>query len=127
MQMYLDAWKEPSAHLLDVQYTSKQPRPPSTGHAVDSSAILKSLSSKDKDAIKEKFKNFNASFDELVARHKTFEMEPEVRRQLGRDAQMFIEPLYARFWDRYHEVDKGKGKYVKFDKSQLSAILAGLS
>lgn len=126
-QMYIEAWREPSGHLLDVQYTSKQPRPPSTGHAVDSSAILKSLSSKDKEIIKEKFKNFNDSFNEIVARHKTFKMEPEVRRQLGRDAQMFIEPLYARFWDRYHEVDKGKGKYVKFDKSGLSSILAGLS
>ncbi|EME86676.1 uncharacterized protein MYCFIDRAFT_162298 [Pseudocercospora fijiensis CIRAD86] len=126
-QMYLDVWKEPSGFLLDVQYTSKQPRPPSTGAAVDSAAILKSLSSKDKDAIKEKFKNFNVSFDDCVQRHKSFKMEAEVRRQLGRDVQMFIEPLYARFWERYHEVDKGKGKYVKYDKSQLSGILAGLN
>lgn len=32
-----------------------------------------------------------------------------------------IEPLYARFWDRYHEVDKGNGKYVRFDKGSLAA------
>lgn len=125
--MYIDGWKEPTGYLLDVQYTSKQPRPPSTGAAIDSAAILKSLSSKDKDAIKEKFKNFNTSFDELVSRHKTFRMEPEVRRHLGREVQGFIEPLYARFWERYHEVDKGKGKYVKYDKSQLSSMLAALS
>lgn len=126
-QSYLDAWKEPSAHLLDVQYTAKAPRPPSTGQAIDSAALLKALSSKDKDGIKEKFRSFNVSFDELVAKHKSFKMESEVRRQLGRDVQMFIEPLYARFWERYHDVDKGKGKYVKYDKSQLSGILASLS
>nr|POE94642.1 exocyst complex protein exo70 [Quercus suber] len=126
-QSYLDAWKEPSAHLLDVQYTAKAPRPPSTGQAIDSAAILKNLSSKDKDGIKEKFKNFNLAFDELVAKHKSLRMEPEVRRQLGRDVQMFIEPLYARFWERYHDVDKGKGKYAKYDKAQLSSILASLA
>ncbi|KAK4632337.1 Exocyst complex protein exo70 [Fulvia fulva] len=126
--LYLDSWKNDVSHfLLDMQYTSKQSaRPPSTGAAVDSAAILKSLSSKDKDSIKEKFKNFNTAFDELVAKHKTLRMEPEVRGLLGREVQKFIDPLYARFWERYHEVDKGKGKYVKYDKGQLSQILAGL-
>jgi exocyst complex protein 7 len=85
------------------------------------------LTAKDKDAIKEKFKNFNTAFDDLIARHKSLRMEAEVRRGLGKDVQMFIEPLYARFWERYHEVDKGKGKYVKYDKGQLSSILASLS
>jgi exocyst complex protein 7 len=125
-QNYLDAWKEPSAYLLDVQYTSKQPRPPSTGQAIDSAAILKSLSTKDKDAIKEKFKNFNAAFDDLISRNKMLKWEPEVRRQFGKDVQMFIEPLYSRFWERYHDVDKGKGKHVRYDKAQLSNTLASL-
>jgi exocyst complex protein 7 len=125
-QNYLDAWKEPSAYLLDVQYTSKQPRPPSTGQAIDSAAILKSLSTKDKDAIKEKFKNFNIVLDDLISRNKMLKWEPEVRRQFGKDVQMFIEPLYSRFWERYHEVDKGKGKHVRYDKAQLSNLLASL-
>jgi exocyst complex protein 7 len=125
--MYMATWREVSAILLDVQYTSKQPRPPSHGAAVDSTAILKSLSGKDKEGIKEKFRNFNVAFNELVSKHKTFKWEPEVRRLLGREVQMFVEPLYARFWERYHEVDKGKGKYVQFDKGQLSSILASLS
>ncbi|KAF2479448.1 Cullin repeat-like-containing domain protein [Neohortaea acidophila] len=126
-QLYTDAWKETSIHLLDVQYTSKQPRPPSTGQGVDSAAVVKSMSGKDKDGIKEKFRNFNLSFDELVTKHKSFKMEAEVRRQFGKDVQTFIEPLYTRFWERYHEVDKGKGKYVKYDKTQLSSLLASLS
>jgi exocyst complex protein 7 len=122
---YLDAWKETSQHLLDVQYTSRGARPTSGG-AVDSAAIVKALSSKDKDTIKEKFKSFNASFDELVARHKQLYMEREVRGALAREVQAVIEPLYARFWDRYHEIDKGRGKYVKYDKGALSAQLAAL-
>ncbi|KAL4985396.1 Cullin repeat-like-containing domain protein [Aspergillus falconensis] len=112
---YLDAWKETSHYLLDVQYTShtRGGSRPQSGGAVDSSAIVKSLSSRDKDAIKDKFKAFNASFDDLVARHKSFYMEREVRSVLAREVQAVLEPLYARFYDRYHELDKGRGKYTK--------------
>lgn len=124
---YLDAWKETSQYLLDVQYTSRAGARPASGGIVDSSAIVKSLSSKDKDAIKDKFKAFNASFDELVNRHKALYMEREVRGVLAREVQAVLEPLYARFWDRYHEIDKGRGKYVKYDKGSLSAQLAALA
>lgn len=126
---YLDAWKETSQYLLDVQYTSRAggSARPASGGTVDSGAIIKSLNSKDKDAIKDKFKSFNASFDELVARHKSLYMEREVRSVLAREVQAVLEPLYARFWDRYHEVDKGRGKYVKYDKGALSMQLVALS
>lgn len=124
--MYLDTWKETSAYLLDVQYTNRGARPPSTGTSIDSAAVVKSLSSKDKDAIKEKFRNFNASFDDNMQRHKSYKMEKEVRTMLAREVQMFIEALYGRFWDRYHDIDKGKGKYVKYDKNQLNAWLSSL-
>lgn len=126
---YLDAWREASQQLLDVQYTSRTSGSarPTSGGPVDSTSIVKSLSSKDKDTIKEKFKSFNAAFDELVARHKALYMEREVRGALTREIQAVIEPLYARFWDRYHEIDKGRGKYAKYDKGSLSAQLAALA
>jgi len=124
--MYLEAWNEPSKHLLDVQYTKRSDPRPRSG-SVDSTAIVKSLGSKDKDAIKEKFRNFNTSFDDMVVKHKSYKMEQEVREFLARKVQAQIEPLYGRFWDRYHEIDKGKGKHVKYDKSQLAVILASLS
>jgi exocyst complex protein 7 len=126
-QLYSIAWREPSAHLLDVQYTNRGQRPPSgTAAAIDSSAIVKGLSSKDKDAIKEKFRLFNTSFDELVAKHKSLHMEREVREALSRQVRQMIEPLYCRFWDRYHEIDKGKGKYVKYNKSEISGVFLTL-
>ena len=124
---YLDSWREPSSALMDVT-SSRTARPPSGSNGlIDSAAFIKTLSSKDKDAIKEKFKTFNTSFDDLSAKHMQMKMEREVRSQLAREVQAVIEPLYARFWDRYHEVDKGKGKYVKYDKGSLSASLAQLS
>lgn len=124
---YLDAWKDTSQCLLDVQYTSRTGARPSSGGAVDSSAIVKNLSSRDRDAIKEKFKSFNASFDEMVSRHKNLHMEREVRSVLARELQAVLEPLYARFYDRYVEIDKGRGKYIKYDKASLAVQLAQLS
>ena len=124
---YLDSWREPCSALMDVQYTNRGARPPSgSAGIIDSAAVIKGLGSKDKDAIKEKFKNFNTSFDDLCHKHKAMSMEREVRSQLAREVQAMVEPLYARFWDRYHEIDKGKGKYVKYDKGSLAASLATL-
>jgi exocyst complex protein 7 len=128
VSLYLDGWRDPPTHLLDVQYTNRgNQRPPSGSAAlIDSAAILKGLSNKDKDAIKEKFRLFNITFDECVARHKIMNMDKEVRGMLAREVQHMIEPLYARFWDRYHEVDK-KGKYVKYDKASISSIFLSLA
>jgi len=124
---YLDAWREPSSNLLDVQYTSRGGGRPMSGGPVDSAAIIKSLSSRDKDNIKDKFKAFNSSFEDLIQRHKTLYMEREVRSSLSKEVQALIEPLYGRFWDRYHQIDKGKAKYVKYDKGSLSAQLSSLA
>ncbi|KAJ9614653.1 exocyst complex component exo70 [Cladophialophora chaetospira] len=125
--LYLTAWRDPANHLFDqIQTSASRPLSSGTGPAIDSTSVIKSLSSKDKDKIKEKFRLFNASFDELVSRHKSLHMESEVRAGLAREIQSLIEPLYTRFWDRYHEVDKGKGKVVRYDKGALGTILAGL-
>ncbi|KAI1143149.1 Cullin repeat-like-containing domain protein [Hypoxylon sp. FL0543] len=121
---YNDACKDVSMHLLDTIHTNRSQRPPSGSS--ESTSILKGLGSKDKDSIKAKFQLFNASFDELVARHKTYSMEKEVRQMFAKDVQQMLEPLYNRFWDRYHEIDKGKGKYVKYDKSSISAVFLSL-
>ncbi|KAI0442532.1 exocyst complex protein exo70 [Xylaria telfairii] len=122
--LYADSCKETSIHLFDVIHTNRTQRPPSGSN--ESASIVKALSSKDKDAIKTKFQTFNASFDELVTRHKGYSMEREVRQMFAKDTQQMLEPLYNRFWDRYHEVDKGRGKYVKYDKSSIAAVFLSL-
>jgi exocyst complex component 7 len=123
--MYTEACKELSMSLFDVIHTNRAARP-SSGGAHDSASILKALSSKDKESIKGKFTAFNTGFDELVSRHKSYSMEREVRNMFAKDVQQMLEPLYNRFWDRYHEIDKGKGKYVKYDKSSIAAVFLSL-
>jgi exocyst complex protein 7 len=131
---YTETAKDVSVHLFDVIHTSRggvgSGGRPTSGQGgamvVDSASILKGLSSKDKENIKGKFAAFNASFDEMVLRHKGYSMEREVRQMFAKDVQNMIEPLYNRFWDRYHEVDKGKGKYVKYDKAAIAQIFLTL-
>lgn len=127
--LYTQAWREPAANLFDKSYTNRpsaSSRQSSAGASADSAVILRGLSSKEKDGIKEKFRLFNSSFEELIAKHRALNMEKEVREELARQIQQMIEPLYVRFWDRYHEIDKGRGKYVKYDKSSISAVFGGL-
>ncbi|KAK3991377.1 hypothetical protein QBC44DRAFT_53232 [Cladorrhinum sp. PSN332] len=129
--LYTDSCKEISFHLMDSIHTSRSGpsgRPTSTGQgpSIDSSSILKGLSSKDKENIKGKFSAFNAAFDEMVNKHKGYSMEKEVRQMFAKDMQNMIEPLYCRFWDRYHEVDKGKGKYVRWDKAGISGVFLSM-
>jgi len=124
---YTGTWIDVTRYLLDVQHTSRGPRPPSTGQAVDSSAFVKALSNKEKDAVKENFRMFNAKFDDMVSKHKSYRMEKEVKTVLGLDVQRLVEPLWARYLDRYHEIDKGRSKYVKYDKVQMNSVLSSLS
>lgn len=123
---YTETCKDVSVHLFDVIHTSRSQRPSSGGGMIDSASIMKALGSKDKEQIKAKFSAFNASFDDMVARHRQFSMEREVRQMFAKDMQSLIEPLYNRFWDRYHEIDKGKGKYVKYDKVAIANVFNSL-
>lgn len=123
---YTDVCRDLSVYLFDTIHTNRTQRPTS-GQAADSASVIKGLSSKDKDKIKEKFSQFNTAFDDMVAKHKSYNMEPEVRTIFGKDIRQKLQPLYDRFWDRYHEIDKGKGKYVKYDKSSIAAVFLSLA
>jgi exocyst complex protein 7 len=127
VKMYLTSWNAATGQLLDVQYTNRASGRPTSGGQPDSATVVKGLNSKEREIIKEKFRVFNSAFDELVAKHKNYNMERDVRSLLGREVQRVIEPLYGRFWDRYHEIDKGKGKYVRYSKSDLSVVFMGMT
>lgn len=122
---YSEVVKDLSIYLFDTIHTSQRTRPQSGG-PIDSATVVKALSSKDKDKIKEKFQQFNSAFDDMVTKHKAYTMEREVRAMFGQDIRQKLQPLYDRFWDRYHEIDKGKGKYVKYDKSSIAAVFVSL-
>ncbi|PHH77048.1 hypothetical protein CDD80_986 [Ophiocordyceps camponoti-rufipedis] len=119
--LYTDVCKDLSIHLFDTIHTNR-PQRPASGQA-DSAFVVRNLSGKDKDKIKEKFLQFNSAFDDMITKHNNFSMEREVRRWFGDDIRQKLQPLYDRFWDRYHEIDKGKGKYVNQSSAWASPPL----
>lgn len=123
--LYTDVCRELSSHLFDTIHTNRTNRP--TSGPADSASVVKGLSSKDREKIKEKFTQFNSGFDDMVSRHKSYHMEREVRSLFGEDIRQKLQPLYERFWDRYHEIDKGKGKYVKHDKASIASVFLSLA
>lgn len=123
--LYTDVCRDLSIHLFDTIHTSRTNRP--TSGPADSASVIKGLSSKDKDKIKEKFSQFNSGFEDMVSRHKSYHMEREVRSLFGEDIRQKLQPLYERFWDRYHDIDKGKGKYVKYNKASIASVFLSLA
>lgn len=123
--MYTSGWDTATKELFDTIVSKSSGGQRTSGTALDSAQIVKSLSSKDKDKIKDKFKSFTVQFDELVARHKALHMEPEIRSSIARDLQASIQPAYDKFWDRYHEV--GKGKTAKYNKAEMQQLLSSLA
>ena len=118
--------------LMDQQNTSRDKRgnrPPSGAGPGENASLVKNLSSKERDAIKDKFKSFNIRFDDLCAKHRELipAMEREVRPMLAKEIHRSLENMYKRFYDRYHEIDKGKGKYVKYDPTTLAGQLTSLA
>lgn len=126
--MYIDAWADPARELRDVIHTNRTSqggsRQSSGSHGpMDSAAYTKGMSSKDKDTIRSNFQKFTTMFDELLAKHRTYSIEPDVKPDIALGVEKLIEPLYARYWQRYHELDKGKGKYIKYDAGEITAAI----
>ena len=116
--------------LMDQQNTTRKGNRPSSGGALgEGVSLVKNLNSKERDNIKEKFKTFNSKFDGNCVRHRELlpAMEREVRPMLAQEIHRSLENMYKRFWDRYHEIDKGRGKYVRYDPAGLSGMLASLA
>lgn len=109
LNYFLTGWKQIAAYLLDVNIVGK-------------------LSSKDKELIKDKFKNFNLEFDELVKNYRNFKIsDPTLKKFLSKEIS-FIIPLYHRFYDKHSSGDftKHTEKYIKYDKLEFDRILDSL-
>lgn len=115
MNLFLTQWKQLASLLLDVTPTQGK------------------HTTKEKDAIKEKFKTFNSEFEECIRQYKQYNItDATLRKYLAKEIG-FIVPLYNRFYDKY--VGNGKGgeiftkhldRYVKWDKTQFDRVLESL-
>lgn len=114
INLFLEDWRNLASILMDVTVV----KPGS-----------KQLSSKDRDAIKEKFRTFNAEFESLVQRHKSIGLsDPLLKKQLGNEIYRLIGPLYHRFHDKHMGGDftKNIDKYIKYNNAQFDDVMRSL-
>lgn len=113
LNLFLQDWKQAASYLMDVTVV----KPGSD-----------KLSSKDREIIKEKFKTFNAEFEQLVQRHKSFNLKDQNLKQMLSKEIQFISPLYHRFYDKHcgGDFSKNVDKYIKYSKEQFDDILKSL-
>lgn len=110
LNMFLTGWKQAASYLLDVNIQGK-------------------LSSKDREAIKQKFSSFNTEFDDLVKSYKQYNItDPSLKKYFSKEIS-FIVPLYHRFHDKHASGDfsKNTDKYIKYNKRDFDSIIDSLS
>lgn len=122
LNLFLEGWKSAAALLMDVTVVKG---------AGSSNAVLggkSGLSSKDREAIKEKFRTFNAEFENLIKTHKGYNITNQTLRQTLAKEVKFISPMYHRFYDRHSGGDFSKhvDKYIKYTKQEFDKILESL-
>lgn len=121
VDMFVESWKSAAALLMDVTILGG-------GSSGGGSSSSKSLSGKDREIIKEKFRTFNADFEVLVKTHKAYNITNQsLRQQLAKEVR-FISPLYHRFYDKHSGGDFSKhvDKYIKYNKQEFDRILESL-
>lgn len=112
LNLFLEGWKATASLLMDTTVVNSKG----------------SLSSKDRELVKDKFKTFNADFEELVRNHKTYTITDPGLKQLLAKEVAFICPLYHRYYDKHigGDFSKNVDKYIKYDKAQFDRVLQEL-
>lgn len=83
-------------------------------------------SAKEKEQIKDLFRNFNDSFDEALRQYEKFNIqEKELRSYLSSEIKKLIINAYNKLYDKYGsgEFTKNRSKYIKYDKMQFERLL----
>lgn len=83
-------------------------------------------SAKEKEQIKDLFKNFNDSFEEALRQYEKFNIqEKDLRVYLSSEIKKLIINAYNKLYDKYGsgEFTKNRTKYIKYDKLQFERLL----
>lgn len=97
-----------------------------SGSTTASKGSTMHLTSKEKELIKDLFKNFNESFEEALRNYERFNItDANLRTFLGNEIKKLILNAYFKLYDKYGLSDftKNKPKYVKYDKQSFEKLL----
>ncbi|KAK6198715.1 Cullin repeat-like-containing domain protein [Scheffersomyces amazonensis] len=103
------------------------PRPSTTSTIISTASVSKHLNNKEKEQVKEMFKNFNEAFEEALRNYEKYNItDPQLKNYLGNEIKKLIGNTYFKLYDTFGNSDftKNKSKYIKYDKVQFERLLS---
>lgn len=119
LKLFLDDWNYAS-YIIIRDMTTITTTNAVSGHSGSG------MSSKEKEQIKELFKNFNESFEEALRNYERYNItDVNLRSYLSGEIKKLIMNAYFKLYDKYGsgEFTKNKAKYIKYNKHQFEQIL----
>ncbi|XP_062508793.1 exocyst complex component 7-like [Corticium candelabrum] len=116
---YQKCWSKVLHHILEVNK-------PQSGAQTDKIKSGEKLSSRQRQAIKDKFRGFNTDFEELHLIQKHYAIPDErLRDSIRQDNVDFLVPHYTTFYDRYASAPftKNPDKYLKYTPEDVERTL----
>lgn len=135
LKLFLDDWNYAS-YIIIRDMTTITTSNAVLGHSNEGGGITSGLglghnshghmSSKEKEQVKELFRNFNESFEEALRNYDKHNItDANLRNYLATEIKKLIINAYFKLYDKYGESDftKNRAKYVKYDKRLFERIL----
>ncbi|CUM56549.1 Exocyst complex protein EXO70 [Debaryomyces fabryi] len=120
LKLFLDDWNYAS-YIIIRDMTTITTTNAVSGHSGSG------MSSKEKEQIKELFKNFNESFEDALRNYEKYNItDVNLRAYLSGEIKKLIMNAYFKLYDKYGsgEFTKNKAKYIKYNKHQFEQILS---
>ncbi|CAL1548455.1 unnamed protein product [Lymnaea stagnalis] len=115
-RIYSESWSKALHYILEMDKPISQQR---TQEHVK-------LKDKERQNIKDKFTGFNKELDEIYKVQKTYAMpDSELRATLIAENKEYMVPRYTLFFTKYNNLNftKNRGKYIKYQPSDVSTLL----
>lgn len=133
LKLFLDDWNYASYIIIRDMTTIATQNAAAHHHpqggatsSVGTGGAVGNLSSKEREQVKELFKNFNESFEEAIRNYEKYNItDQNLRNYLSNEIKKLIMNAYYKLYDKYAHSDftKNKSKYVKYDKHQFEKLL----
>ncbi|KGQ85707.1 exocyst complex protein EXO70 [Candida albicans P78042] len=133
LKLFLDDWSHASYIIIRDMTTiatqsaqHQQSQQQSSNTIGTGGGTVTNLSNKEKDQVKDLFKNFNESFEEALFNYQKYNFGDAIlKKYLSNEIKKLILNTYFKLYDKYGNSDftKNKSKYVKYDKLNFEKLL----
>ncbi|EGW30164.1 uncharacterized protein SPAPADRAFT_63772, partial [Spathaspora passalidarum NRRL Y-27907] len=109
LKFFLDDWNHASYIIIRDMTMIATQNPHGTN--IGTGGVAQQLSAKEKEQVKELFKNFNESFEEAISNYQRYNFgDMDLKNYLGNEIKKLIRNAYFKLYDKYGTSDFTKNK-----------------